>query len=117
VMLVPNFGILGAATSRILVDIAGFLMAVYLTKSYLSGVADVGFHSKVIVSSFIMLGVLFSLSKFLSNRTLTLVPYALIGGVVFLMCARGLQLLTEEDKKYLEHFMPGSFGRLMRLLL
>jgi len=117
VMLVPGFGILGAATSRILVDIAGFLMAVYLTKSYLAGVADVGYHAKVFASSFIMLGVLFSLSKFVSNRTLTLVPYALIGTAVFLLCARGLQLLTEEDKKYLEHFMPASLGRLMRMLL
>jgi len=52
-----------------------------------------------------------------SNRTLTLVPYALIGTAVFLLCARGLQLLTEEDKKYLEHFMPASLGRLMRMLL
>ncbi len=117
VLLVPSFGILGAATSRIVVDIAGFLMAVYLTKAYLAGVADVGFHAKVIASSLIMLGVLFSLSKFLSNRTLTLGPYALIGAAVFLLCARGLQLLTEEDKRYLEHFMPASLGRLMRMLL
>ncbi len=117
VLLVPSLGILGAATSRILVDVAGFLMAVYLTKSYLAGVADVGFHTKVFVASFVMLGALFSLSKFVSNRTLTLAPYALIGVVVFLLCARGLRLLTEEDKRYLEHFMPATLGRLMRLLL
>jgi stage V sporulation protein B len=117
VLLVPNLGILGAATSRILVDVAGFLMAVYLTKSYLTGVADIGFHAKVFVASFIMLGVLFSLSKFVSNRTLTLIPYALIGGVVLLLCARGLRLLTEEDKRHLEHFMPVILSRLMHLLL
>jgi stage V sporulation protein B len=117
VLLVPSLGILGAATSRILVDIAGFLMAVYLTKSYLAGVADVGFHTKVFVASFIMLGVLFSLSKFVSNRTLTLGPYAVIGMVVFLVCARALRLLTEEDKRYLEHFMPAALTRLIRLLL
>jgi O-antigen/teichoic acid export membrane protein len=117
VLLVPTFGLLGAATSRTLVDVAGFLMAVYLTKSYLKGVADIDFHGKVIASSFIMLGVLFSLSKFVSNRTLTLIPYTLIGVAVFLLCARGLRLLTEEDKRYLEHFMPNSVSRLMRVLL
>ncbi|MDA4117306.1 MAG: oligosaccharide flippase family protein [Thaumarchaeota archaeon] len=117
VLLVPSFGILGAATSRILVDIAGFLMALYVTKKYLTGVADVDFHVKVFVASFIMLGVLFSLSKFVSNRTLTLFPYTLIGVIVFLLCARVFELLTEEDKRYLEHFMPSSLGRLVRLLL
>ena len=117
VLLVPDLGILGAATSRIVVDVAGCVMAVYLTKSYLAGVADIGFHAKVLVASFVMLGVLFSLSKFVSNRTLTLIPYALIGGVVLLLCARALRLLTEEDKRYLEHFMPASVAKLVRALL
>jgi stage V sporulation protein B len=117
VLLVPDFGILGAATSRTLVDIAGFAMAVYLTRNYLRDVADIGFHARVFVASFIMLGVLFGLSKFVSNRTLTLIPYTLVGVAVFLLCARGLNLLTEEDKQYLEHFMPSSLGRLMRSLL
>jgi len=117
VLLVPDFGLLGAATSRTLVDVAGFLMAVYLTKSYLTGVADIDFHGKVFASSFVMLGVLFGLSKFVSNRTLTLVPYTLIGMAVFLLCARGLHLLSDEDKRYLEHFIPTGLTRLMRLLL
>jgi O-antigen/teichoic acid export membrane protein len=98
VLLVPSFGILGAATSRVLVDIAGFLVAVYLTRNYLRGVADIGF-------------------KFISNRAFTLIPYGLIGGAVLLLCVRWLRLLTEEDKQYLEHFMPHSMRRLMRLLL
>ena len=46
--LVPSFGLLGATTSRILVDIAGFLIAVYLIRNYLAGVADVVFYAKVI---------------------------------------------------------------------
>jgi O-antigen/teichoic acid export membrane protein len=117
VVLVPSFGLLGAATSRALVDIAGFLIAVYLTRSYLRGVADIGFQAKLIASSLVMLAVLFSLSKFVSNRALTLLPYSLIGIAVLLVCARAVHLLTEEDKQHLEHFMPSSLARLMRLLL
>jgi len=116
-LLVPSFGLLGAATSRTLVDIAGFLMAVYLTRTYLRGVADIGFQAKLIASSLVMLAVLFSMSKFISNRAFTLIPYALIGAAVLLLCARGLRLLTEEDKRYLEHFMPSRLGRLIRSLL
>jgi stage V sporulation protein B len=115
--LIPSFGLLGAATSRTLVDIAGFLMAVYLTRNYLRGVADIGFHAKLIASSLVMLAVLFSMSKFISNRALTLVPYSLIGVAVLVVCARTLRLLTEEDKRYLEHFVPSRVAKLIRVLL
>jgi O-antigen/teichoic acid export membrane protein len=117
VLLVPSFGLLGAATSRTLVDVAGFLMALYLTRSYLRGIGDMWFQIKLVASSLVMLGVLFGMSKFISNRALTLVPYSLIGVAVLLVCARGLRLLTEEDKLYLEHFMPRSVSRVMRQLL
>ena len=117
VLLVPSFGLLGAATSRTLVDVAGFLMALYLARSYLRGVADVEFQIKLIASSLVMLGVLFGMSKFISNRALTLIPYSVIGVAVLLFCARLLHLLTEEDKQYLENFMPPRIGRLIRKLL
>jgi stage V sporulation protein B len=117
VLLVPSFGLLGAATSRTLVDIAGFLMCVYLTRNYLRGIGDTWFQIKLVASSLVMLGVLFGMSKFISNRAITLVPYSLIGVVVLLACARSLRLLTEEDKLYLEHFMPRTVGRVMRQLL
>ncbi|HUI00961.1 MAG TPA: flippase [Nitrososphaerales archaeon] len=117
ILLVPSFGILGAATSRVLVDVAGFLIAVYLTRSYLRGIGDVWFTAKLVFSSLIMLGVLFGLSKFVSNTAVTLLPYSAIGMAVFLVCIRGFGLLTEEDKQHLEHFMPASLGRLMRMLL
>jgi stage V sporulation protein B len=117
VLLVPSFGLLGAATSRSLVDIAGFLMAVYLTRNYLRGIADIGFNAKLIAASLVMLAVLFSMSKFISNRALTLVPYSLIGAAVLLLCVRSFGLLTEEDKRYMEHFMPSSLAKFIRMLL
>ncbi len=116
-LLVPNFGLLGAATSRSLVDIAGFLMALGLTKNYLAGVVDLAFHVKIFTASGIMLAVLQSLSKFVSHRPLTLLPYALIGVAVLLVSAKALHILTEQDKRYLEHFMPPGMGKLMRWLL
>ena len=103
--------------SRILVEISGFSMAVYLTKDYLAGVADVGFYSKVFATSFIVLAVLLSLSTFLSDRAITLIPYSIIGGTILLLCVRGFGLLTEEDKPYLEYFIPSRMARLMRFLL
>ena len=95
----------------------GFLLTVYLIKNYLVDVADIGFYAKVSVMSLIMFAVLLSLSTFVSDRTATLVPYALIGGAILLLCVRGFGLLTEEDEKYLEHFMPSRLGRLMRFLI
>jgi O-antigen/teichoic acid export membrane protein len=116
-LLVPNFGLLGATTSRVLVDIAGFLMAVYLTKGYFRNVIDLGFYAKVIVMSIIMFGVLASLSEFVSSGVITLIPYILIGTVVLLISVRSMHLLNEEDKTYLEHFVPSRFAKLLDILL
>ncbi len=117
VLMVPSFGLLGAATSRVLVDVAGFLMAFYLTKRYFRNVADLGFYSKVILTSFIMFVVLFALSQFVSDSLFTLIPYILIGTLVLVLCLRGFKVLTQEDKRYLEHFVPAKLTKLTRFLL
>lgn len=116
-LMVPNFGLLGAATSRVLVDIAGFLMAVYLTKKYFHDVIDVGFYAKVILMSAIVFGVLSFLSTYISNSTLTLLPYSLVGAGVLMACIRGFGILTEEDLRYLEHFVPGKLSKVVQLLV
>lgn len=115
-LLVPSFGILGAATSRVLVDVAGFLMALYLTKSYLSAVPDVRFQAKTIAASIVVFLALSSLSAFISDRTMTLLPYSVVGVGLFLLCARGMHLLNDEDKRHLEHFMPARLGKLVWVL-
>lgn len=117
IALVPSFGLMGAATSRILVDMAGFLVALYLTRSYLSSMSDLGFQTKVLLSSFIMLAVLSSLSTFVSARMITIIPYSAIGVVILLICARAFHLLNEEDKRYLDHFMPPEVAKIVRVLL
>jgi O-antigen/teichoic acid export membrane protein len=116
-LLVPSFGILGAATSRVLVDIAGFSMALYLTKSFLSSVPDARFQAKTLAASILVFLVLASLSAFLSARTMTLIPYSVIGVGIFLLCARWMRLLNDEDKRHLEHFMPAGLGKLVWVLL
>ncbi len=92
-------------------------MAVYLTKSYFKGVVDLGFYAKVLLMSIIMFGLLFSLSQFVSNSIMTLIPYTIIGSAVLLVSVHALGLLTVEDERYLEHFVPGKLGKLMRVLV
>lgn len=106
ILLVPYFGLLGATTSRILVDVAGFLMAIYFTKNYLGGVADFRFYGKVLASAVIVLIVLLFFSTFISDSVVTLVPYAVIGSVILILCIRGFGILNEEDKRYLQHAVP-----------
>jgi c-di-AMP phosphodiesterase-like protein len=92
-------------------------MAVYLTKYYLKGVADYGFYAKVFIISFIMFAVLYVLSTFVSDSTITLIPYTLVGEAVVLLCVRSFRLLTEDDKRYLEHFLPSILGKVARKVL
>ena len=58
-------------------------MAVYLIRNYLAGVADIRFYAKVLVMSFIMLAVLFSLSTFVSDGIVTLIRTPLLGEQFF----------------------------------
>jgi O-antigen/teichoic acid export membrane protein len=117
VLMVPSFGLLGAATSRVLVDVAGFLMALYLTKKYFKNVVDLGFYSKVLLMSLVMFVVLSMLSGFVSDSFYTLIPYILVGSLVLVLCVRGLHVLTPEDKNYLEHFVPAKMTRLVHFIL
>ncbi len=105
-LLVPSFGLIGATTTRVLADVVGFLAALYYTREYIPGTGDVGFQAKVFVSSAAAFAVMYALSTFLSDSTLTLVPYTLVGIGVMLVCARGLNMLTAEDKRYLGNLVP-----------
>jgi len=116
-ILVPGFGILGATVTRILVDIAGLGVAVYLTRDFIGGAIDFRFQGKVFVTSILIFIVISTMSALISFRPATITPYSIIAGALFIVCAREMHVLTEADKNHLEHFLPPPAGKYLRLLL
>jgi O-antigen/teichoic acid export membrane protein len=116
VSLVPGFGLFGAAASRVTVMVLGALISIYFMRDYLKGYSDYPFLAKALLSSGIPAVVVYALSTFVSSRVITLLPYGLIGVVLFLGCARGLRLVSGEDRAFLNQAMPSQLRWVSRLL-
>ncbi|MDG6970278.1 MAG: hypothetical protein JRN54_04130 [Nitrososphaerota archaeon] len=77
--------------------------------------ADLGFLGKALLSSAVPAAAVY-LASAMPDKILTIVPYTLLGVLLFLACARGLWLFADEDKSYLGHLLPGALQWVLRLL-
>ncbi len=48
------------------------------------------------------------LSSQVSARVLTLVPYSLIAVAVFLVSIKSMSVLKDDDRRFIEHLLPGK---------
>jgi O-antigen/teichoic acid export membrane protein len=115
-LLVPSFGIFGGAASRVLEAFTGMIVSIYFMRYYLSNLDSNFFYVKGVFVSAIPFVAVFALSNFLSDRTLTLIPYSLIGITIFLFCVRATKMLTTEDRDLVKHILPAPFHRLLDYL-
>lgn len=109
-LLVPELGLVGAALSKIATAVVGLAVAVYYSREYVRKLDNLGFYVKCVISSAVPFTACYVLTEFVSSRIITLVPYALVSGFLFLLCLKVLRVLTEEDRRYLSHLLP-SFGQ------
>ncbi|MDG7008043.1 MAG: oligosaccharide flippase family protein [Nitrososphaerota archaeon] len=116
VSLVPFLGLEGAAISRVTIFIVGCALSLYYIRSYLKGATNFRFLAKAVVSGGIPGAVVFALSSVVSNRVLTLVPYTILGVLIFFGCARVLRLFSEEDRSFVVHLLPSRMEWIVRLL-
>ncbi len=116
-LLVPTLKLDGAALSTSLVGLVGTVVAMYFAREYLGQVIDkrnLLFYGKSLVASVIPLVVLYFLSKlYFSHGLLTLIPYFLIGALLYLGLLKVLKLLSDEDRSYLEHLLPRRAKRIL----
>jgi len=116
VLLVPMFGLAGAALSRVAVMIVGALSALYYLRGHLTGLGSYNFFARALVASAIPGVIAFNLSSYVSNRIVTLLPYTVLAVAVFLLCVRWFKLLNFEDKVFLGHLLPQRLKWVLRLL-
>jgi O-antigen/teichoic acid export membrane protein len=116
VALVPGLGLAGAAYSRVTIMAVGAAISLYFMKDYLKGASNLSFLSRAILSSAVPAAAVFALSTFVSNRILTLLPYTILGVLLYLGCARALRLLTDEDRSFVAHLLPEKLQWVVRML-
>ena len=116
VTLVPVLGLAGAAVSKVTIFTVGCAVSLYFIRPYLKGVIDLGFLAKALVSAGVPAVVVYALSLVVASRVLTLVPYTLLGLLLFFGCARTLKLFNAEDRSFVAHLLPARFGWITKLL-
>ena len=116
VSLVPVLGLAGAAMSRVTVFTVGCAVSLYFVRSYLKGAVNLGFLAKATASGAVPGVVVFALSSMISSRVLTLIPYTLLGLLLFFGCARVLKLFSDEDRSFVAHLLPARLDWVIRFL-
>ena len=116
VSLVPFLGLAGAAISRVTVFAVGCAVSLYFIRPYLKGAVNFSFLAKASVSAGAPAVVVYGLSYAVAGRVLTLVPYTILGVLLFFGVARVLKLFSDEDKTFVTHLLPARFGWITKLL-
>ena len=115
-VLVPHFGLAGAVASRVAVYLDGAVVSIYLAKSYLKNLDSLSYYAKGAIAAAVPFGVILFLSSFVSARVITLIPYALLYGIVFLLCVKWFRLLGPEDRKLLSQTLPSRFRKFVNYI-
>ena len=116
ITLVPRFGLLGAAASRVAVMVFGSIVSLYFLREYLKGFVDRLFLAKGVVASLAPSIIVLILSSQVSDSVLTLVPYSLIAAAVFLVSIKSMSVLNDNDRRLIEHLLPGKLRWVARHL-
>ena len=114
ILLVPGSGMIGGAMSRTFEALAGMIVAVYFARRYFVNLDSRTFYLKGLAASILPFAIVFGLTTFVSSRTLTLIPYAIIWLGAFLACVKGMKILTDEDRTFIAHLLPAQLQKFLK---
>jgi O-antigen/teichoic acid export membrane protein len=114
-LLVPYVGLLGAAVARVSAALIGVFVSMYLSRELLLKKREKHnrFYLKAISSAALPFFVILFLTSFFSHNVFTLIPYAIGGSFLFLLCIRTLKVLNSEDRALLGHIFPGRLKKIL----
>jgi len=116
ILLVPQFGLVGASVARSVSVIVGMIAAWYIARDFLRNLDGLRFYVKASISAAVPFAVLWGLTRFVSAKLWTIAPYTVIGSILFLVLLQGLHVLNDEDRAFISSALPSSLrGRILFL--
>ncbi len=115
-LLIPHFGLLGAALGYSSVYAATFLVLYFYARSEKVASFDISGTFKIWVASFAMFIVVSGLVDDLGHSIYLLPPYILFGASIYLGLTRMLKLFRKENKDMVLSLFPENFVRLRKLI-
>ncbi len=114
ILLIPHFGIEGAAVGYASTSIAGFAVVFYFSKKYGVFVFEKLKMSKIFLSSFLMFILMVFVQERLGYSILKLAMYIVTGLAVYLFLIRVTGTFSEEDIDIFLGMLPSRMDRLKR---
>lgn len=115
-LFVPQFGLLGAALTKVSVGVVGMIVAGYFARDYLRKLDSSLFYIKSFIASFVPFVILFFLSLKVTTGIISLVPLTLLGAAIYFICLKVMKVLGDQDRAFLSQALPRSFRKIISLL-
>ncbi len=94
VALVPSLGLIGASIAISVSAIIGMAAAWHIARDYLKSLDRTGFYAKASLAALIPFVVILGLTTFWSHSVWTIIPYSIVGTLIFLACLYLLKVLN-----------------------
>jgi len=117
--LVPLFGIIGAAITRLVVQAISLMIAAYILKKYVSVQLDREALWKSAIASIITIPFLFVLESRMTKGfpvAQVLAIEILVAGLIYVASLYVLKALNSQDFELLRQFFPKSFSKIIDVL-
>ena len=115
-LLIPYFGLIGAAFGFSSVSASTFLILYYYARKERVVSFDLTGTLKIWASALIMYFAVFSLVDYLGNAIYVLPIYITIGFLVYIGIARILKLFKREDKELVLSLFPSNYQRIRKII-
>lgn len=114
ILLIPHFGINGAAVGYASTSVVGFIVVYYFSKKYGVFVFEKMKMAKVFLSSFLMFFLMVFIQERVGFSITRLFIFIATGLAFYLFLIRVLAVFSEEDMDLFLGMIPGNFKKLKR---
>ncbi len=110
ILLIPRFGINGAAVGFSSIYVMGFAVTYYYSRKYGTAYFERGKIAKIMISGAIMFSVVFALQMYYWYSPLKMVAYILLGFVVYVLLIRLLGTFSGEEVEMFTKLLPRTMN-------
>ena len=110
ILLIPRFGINGAAVGFSSIYVLSFAVMYYYSRKYETAYFDKGKIAKIMLSGAIMFSVVFALQMYYWYSPLKMIAYILLGFAIYVLLIRLLGAFSGEDVEMFMKLLPRTMN-------
>jgi len=116
-ILIPRLNIIGASMSFSSTYIVSYIILYYFARKEQVTNLDLSSLSKIWLSAIVMFIIVYDMEFFIGTRLLLLIPYIIIGALVFLVFVKFSYAIKKEDINFFVSVIPEKFQFAKKIIL